>query len=110
MQFRDLEATDFDDIHRRIRGSIPDRVCRLMQDYAITNMFIPLTVFKSCVHFSGSILRANLSLRAILSAGEQVGEEFNHWGRGACKSAQAGFPEVDGKLVRKIVIAVELGL
>jgi acyl-coenzyme A synthetase/AMP-(fatty) acid ligase len=84
MQFRDVEATDFDDNHRQIRGSIPDRVCRLMQDYAVTNVFIPLTVFKSCVHLSGSILRANLSLRAIMSAGEQMGEEFNHRGRVVC--------------------------
>ena len=60
-----------------------ERVCRLMSDYAVTNAFIPPTALKMLRVLPGLKSAYNLSLRAIMSAGEQVGEELIHWGREA---------------------------
>ncbi len=60
-----------------------ERVCRLMADYAVTNAFIPPTALKMLRALPDSNLIHDLKLRAIMSAGEQVGEELIHWGREA---------------------------
>ena len=60
-----------------------ERVCRLMADYAVTNAFIPPTALKMLRALPNSKLLHDLRLRAIMSAGEQVGEELIHWGREA---------------------------
>ena len=62
-------------------GFDPERVCRLMQDYAVTNAFIPPTALKMLRALPAINSSRELSLRAIMSAGEQVGEELIHWGR-----------------------------
>ena len=62
-------------------GFDPERVCRLMSDYAVTNAFIPPTALKMLRAVPDLRSRYDLKLRAIMSAGEQVGEELIHWGR-----------------------------
>jgi len=64
-------------------GFDPERVCRLMSDYAVTNAFIPPTALKMLRAVPDLGSRYDLKLRAIMSAGEQVGEELIHWGREA---------------------------
>jgi len=64
-------------------GFDAERVCRLMRDYAVTNAFIPPTALKMLRVLPDLKSRYNLKLRAIMSAGEQVGEELIHWGRDA---------------------------
>ncbi len=64
-------------------GFDPERVCRLMQDYAVSNAFIPPTALKMLRAIPDIETRYELKLRAIMSAGEQVGEELIHWGREA---------------------------
>lgn len=64
-------------------GFDPERVCRLMADYAVTNAFIPPTVLKMLRALPDLKSAYDLKLRAIMSAGEQVGEELIHWGRDA---------------------------
>ena len=61
-------------------GFDPERVCRLMADYAVSNAFIPPTALKM-LRALPDLGRHDLKLRAIMSAGEQVGEELIHWGR-----------------------------
>ncbi|MFT7675800.1 MAG: acetyl-CoA synthetase [Gammaproteobacteria bacterium] len=63
------------------RGFDPERVLALLQKYRITNSFIPPTALKMLRAVSNSKNASNLNLRAIMSAGEQVGEELIHWGR-----------------------------
>ena len=58
-----------------------ERVCRLMADYAVTNAFIPPTALKMLRALPELESSHDLKLRAIMSAGEQVGEELIHWGR-----------------------------
>jgi len=60
-----------------------ERVCRLMADYAVTNAFIPPTALKMLRALPDLKSSYDLKLRAIMSAGEQVGEELIHWGRDA---------------------------
>ncbi|MFZ9038677.1 MAG: acyl-CoA synthetase [Gammaproteobacteria bacterium] len=64
-------------------GFDPERVCRLMADYAVTNAFIPPTALKMLRALPDLKSAYDLKLRAIMSAGEQVGEELIHWGRDA---------------------------
>ncbi|TNF90887.1 MAG: AMP-dependent synthetase [Gammaproteobacteria bacterium] len=64
-------------------GFDAERVCRLMSDYAVTNAFIPPTALKMLRALPDLKLAYDLKLRAIMSAGEQVGEELIHWGRDA---------------------------
>lgn len=64
-------------------GFDPERVCRLMADYAVTNAFIPPTALKMLRALPDLKSAYDLHLRAIMSAGEQVGEELIHWGRDA---------------------------
>ena len=65
------------------RGFDAERACRLMGDYGVTNTFIPPTALKMIRALPDVKSRYNLNLRAIMSAGEQVGEELIHWGREA---------------------------
>ena len=62
-------------------GFDAERVCRLMSDYAVTNAFIPPTALKMLRALPELQSNYDLHLRAIMSAGEQVGEELIHWGR-----------------------------
>ena len=64
-------------------GFDAERVCRLMHDYAVTNAFIPPTALKMLRTLPELKSSYDLKLRAIMSAGEQVGEELIHWGREA---------------------------
>ena len=64
-------------------GFDAERVCRLMADYAVTNAFIPPTALKMLRVLPDLKPSYDLKLRAIMSAGEQVGEELIHWGRDA---------------------------
>jgi acetyl-CoA synthetase len=64
-------------------GFDAERVCRLMGDYAVTNAFIPPTALKMLRMLPELKSSYGLKLRAIMSAGEQVGEELIHWGREA---------------------------
>jgi acetyl-CoA synthetase len=64
-------------------GFDADRACRLMADYAVTNAFIPPTALKMLRALPELKPAYDLRLRAIMSAGEQVGEELIHWGRDA---------------------------
>ena len=61
-------------------GFDPERVCRLMADYKVSNAFIPPTALKM-LRALPDLASYDLKLRAIMSAGEQVGEELIHWGR-----------------------------
>lgn len=61
-------------------GFDPERVARLMADYAVSNAFIPPTALKMLRALPG-LDGYDLKLRAIMSAGEQVGEELIYWGR-----------------------------
>ncbi len=65
------------------RGFDAERVCRLMGDYGVSNAFIPPTALKMLRALPDLRQRYDLQLRAIMSAGEQVGEELIHWGRDA---------------------------
>ncbi len=64
-------------------GFDPERARKLIADYRVTNAFIPPTALKMlrAIPDSGSL--HELKLRAVMSAGEQVGEELLHWGREA---------------------------
>jgi len=62
-------------------GFDAERVCRLMADYGVTNAFIPPTALKMLRAVPDLESGYDLRLRAIMSAGEQVGEELIHWGR-----------------------------
>jgi len=62
-------------------GFDAERVFRLMQDYRVTNAFIPPTALKMLRAVADAKTAYALSLRAIMSAGEQVGEELIYWGR-----------------------------
>jgi acetyl-CoA synthetase len=64
-------------------GFDAERVCKLMGDYAVSNAFIPPTALKMLRALPDLKAKYDLKLRAIMSAGEQVGEELIHWGREA---------------------------
>ncbi len=64
-------------------GFDPERVSQLMGKYAVTNTFIPPTALKMLRSIPNIRERYQLKLRAVMSAGEQVGAELIHWGRDA---------------------------
>ncbi len=64
-------------------GFDAERACKLMADYRVTNAFIPPTALKMLRAIPDLNEKYKFSLRAIMSAGEQVGEELLHWGRDA---------------------------
>ena len=61
-------------------GFDPEKACQLLEKYRVTNAFIPPTALKM-LRSVENIKRYSLCLRAVMSAGEQVGEELIHWGR-----------------------------
>ena len=65
------------------RGFDAERVCRLLADYGVTNAFIPPTALKMLRALPDIRASHALRLRAVMSAGEQVGEELIHWGHEA---------------------------
>ncbi len=56
----------------------PERVCRLLQKYRVTNGFIPPTALKM-LRQSDMIDQFDFHFRSIMSAGETVGAEIYHW-------------------------------
>ncbi len=62
-------------------GFDPERACELMQRYGVTNAFIPPTALKMLRAVPDIGEKFEFRLRAVMSAGEQVGEELLHWGR-----------------------------
>jgi len=62
-------------------GFDPERVCQLMGKYRVTNAFIPPTALKMLRSVDDLKNRHQICLRAVMSAGEQVGEELIHWGK-----------------------------
>ena len=62
-------------------GFDPERAIALLEDYHITNAFIPPTALKMLRATPALAKQTGIRLRAIMSAGEQVGEELIHWGK-----------------------------
>jgi len=62
-------------------GFDPQRACQLLEKYQVTNAFIPPTALKMLRSVDGIKDKYSFNLRAVMSAGEQVGEELIHWGR-----------------------------
>ena len=62
-------------------GFDPERAIALLEDYHITNAFIPPTALKMLRATPALAKQTGVRLRAIMSAGEQVGEELIHWGK-----------------------------
>jgi len=60
----------------------PERVVDLMARYGVRNAFIPPTAMKMLMQVT-DIDRRGLQLKAVMSAGESVGERVVEWGRGA---------------------------
>ncbi len=56
-----------------------EKACQLLQKYAVTNAFIPPTALKMIRRLGNIQSRYKLNLRAIMSAGEAVGEELYNW-------------------------------
>ncbi|MDH3452494.1 MAG: AMP-binding protein [Gammaproteobacteria bacterium] len=61
----------------------PERGLQLCQKYHVTNAFIPPTALKIIRQIRNIPDKFDLKLRAIMSAGEQVGEELIDWGKQA---------------------------
>jgi acetyl-CoA synthetase len=61
----------------------PERACRLLQDYRVTNAFIPPTALKMIRQVDDIRRRYDVGLRGVMSAGEAVGAELYHWAREA---------------------------
>jgi len=61
------------------KGFDPERVCHLMDKYKVTNAFIPPTALKMLRSVPDINNNYAIHLRAVMSAGEQVGEELIHW-------------------------------
>lgn len=59
----------------------PERASHLMGKYGVTNAFIPPTALKMLRQIPDLKSANSIRLRAVMSAGEQVGEELIHWGR-----------------------------
>ncbi len=59
------------------------KALELLERYAVTTAFIPPTALKMMRQIDDIPSRFNLKLRAIMSAGEAVGEQLIHWGREA---------------------------
>ena len=64
-------------------GFDPERLSALMGQYKVTNAFIPPTALKMLRSVDDIKNRHGIHLRAVMSAGEQVGEELIHWGKEA---------------------------
>ena len=62
-------------------GFDAQKAVSLMQKYRVTNAFIPPTALKMIRSVENIKSNYELKLRAVMSAGEQVGEELIHWGR-----------------------------
>ena len=65
------------------RGFDPERISQLIGKYSVTNAFIPPTALKMLRSMGNLKKKYSLQLRAVMSAGEQVGEELIHWGEEA---------------------------
>jgi len=63
------------------RGFDPEKACDLMARYRVTNSFLAPTALKMLRQMGNVQERHQLSLRSIMSAGEQVGEELIYWAR-----------------------------
>jgi acetyl-CoA synthetase len=61
-------------------GFDPERAISLLKNYHISNAFIPPTALKMLRSAPALKAQAGFHLRAVMSAGEQVGEELIHWG------------------------------
>ena len=59
----------------------PERAAALMEQYHVSNAFIPPTALKMLRSVDKLKEKHTVRLRAVMSAGEQVGEELIHWGR-----------------------------
>jgi acetyl-CoA synthetase len=64
-------------------GFDPERASCLMGKYSVTNAFIPPTALKMLRSIANLKQQYSLQLRAVMSAGEQLGEELIHWGEEA---------------------------
>jgi len=64
-------------------GFDPERVSCMMGKYSVTNAFIPPTALKMLRSIANLKQQYSLQLRAVMSAGEQLGEELIHWGEEA---------------------------
>ena len=62
-------------------GFDPEHAAALMSQYHVTKAFIPPTALKMMRSVENIKDRFAIRLRAVMSAGEQVGEELIHWGR-----------------------------
>jgi acetyl-CoA synthetase len=61
----------------------PEKIASVIGRYGVTNAFIPPTALKMLRPVEDLKNRFKIKLRAVMSAGEQVGEELIHWGREA---------------------------
>lgn len=59
-------------------GFDPERVCHLLEKYRVSNAFIPPTALKMLMQVA-KLSRFELRLRAVMSAGESVGEVILSW-------------------------------
>ena len=57
----------------------PERAFSLIGKYRVRNAFIPPTALKLMMQVPDGIARHGVSMRSIMSAGEQVGAEVYHW-------------------------------
>ena len=57
----------------------PERSFALMEKYRVRNGFIPPTALKLMMQVPNATTRYPVSMRSIMSAGEQVGAEVVHW-------------------------------
>jgi len=57
----------------------PEQACKLMGKYAVRNAFIPPTAIKMLMQVDSPKSKYGLTLRSIMSAGEQVGAEVVRW-------------------------------
>ena len=64
-------------------GFDPERLSQLVGKYSVTNAFIPPTALKMMRSIGNLKQQYSLQLRAVMSAGEQLGEELIHWGKEA---------------------------
>jgi len=64
-------------------GFDPERLSQLIGKYSVTNAFIPPTALKMLRSIANIKQQYSLQLRAVMSAGEQLGEELIHWGEEA---------------------------
>ncbi len=63
----------------------PEKAFELMEKYSVKNAFIPPTALKMMMKVPGAEKRFRLSMRSIMSAGEQVGVEVVRWAQQALR-------------------------